>query len=67
MDLKVHVDYEKARDYSRLNPGQKKIFYDYYENKISKEFDDKKLTGDELVQMEVSALYERLSCHGKIA
>lgn len=50
MDLKVHVDYEKARDYSRLDPGQKKIFYDYYENKISKEFDDKKLTGDDLVK-----------------
>lgn len=50
MDLKVHVDYEKARDYSRLTPEQKKIFYDYYENKISREFDEKKLTGDALVR-----------------
>lgn len=49
-DLKVHVDYTKARDYNRLNPDQKKIFYDYYENKISKEFDEKKLTGDALVR-----------------
>ncbi|MBX3256900.1 MAG: sulfatase [Chitinophagaceae bacterium] len=50
MDLKVHVNYEKARDYSRMNPEQKKIFYDYYENKISKEFDEKKLTGDALAR-----------------
>ncbi|MGN6438333.1 MAG: sulfatase family protein [Agriterribacter sp.] len=50
MDLKVHADYAKARDYSRLNPEQKKIFYDYYENKISKEFDEKKLSGDALVR-----------------
>lgn len=50
MDLKVHVDYAKARDYSRLTPEQKKVFYDYYENKISKEFDDKKLSGKALVE-----------------
>jgi arylsulfatase A-like enzyme len=49
-DLKVHVDYEKAGSYSRFTPEQKKAFYNYYENKVSKEFDAKKLTGKALVE-----------------
>ncbi len=49
-DLKIHADYEKMRDYNRLEGEQKKKFYDYYENKISKEFDEKKLTGNALAE-----------------
>ncbi|TKT86600.1 sulfatase family protein [Dyadobacter frigoris] len=49
-DLKVHADYEKDGMYKRFTPEQKKIFSDYYENKISKDFDDKKLTGEALVK-----------------
>ncbi|WP_018621135.1 sulfatase family protein [Spirosoma luteum] len=49
-DLKVHVDYEKNGTYNRFTPEQKKPFYDYYETKISKEFDEKKLSGKALVE-----------------
>lgn len=49
-DLKVHADYEKNGIYNRFTPDQKKIFTDYYENKISKDFDDKKLSGKSLVE-----------------
>ncbi|ADB37482.1 sulfatase family protein [Spirosoma linguale] len=49
-DLKVHADYEKSGIFNRFTPEQKKPFYDYYENKISKEFDAKKLTGKALVE-----------------
>lgn len=49
-DLKIHADYDKMRDYNRLEGEQKKKFYDYYENKISKEFDEKKLTGKALTE-----------------
>lgn len=52
-DLKVHADYDKKgpyNGYSRFTPEQKKPFYDYYENKVSKEFDAKKLTGKALVE-----------------
>ena len=49
-DLKIHADYTKMRDYNRLEGEQKKLFYDYYENKISKEFDEKKLTGKALTE-----------------
>lgn len=54
-DLKVHVSYDSSVGYRRLNPEQRKIFSDYYENKISKEFDEKQLTGDALVKWK----YER--------
>ncbi|SEM43217.1 Arylsulfatase A [Chitinophaga rupis] len=49
-DLKVHADYEKSGIYNRFNPEQKKAFMDYYEGKVSKEFDAKKLSGDALVK-----------------
>ncbi|WP_217605655.1 sulfatase [Chitinophaga sp. GbtcB8] len=49
-DLKVHADYEKNGIYNRFNPEQKKVFMDYYEAKVSKEFDAKKLSGDTLVK-----------------
>lgn len=49
-DLKVHADYEQGGSYNRFTPEQKKPFYDYYENKVSKEFDDKKLTGRALAE-----------------
>ncbi|HEY8917414.1 MAG TPA: sulfatase [Chitinophaga sp.] len=49
-DLKVHADYEKSGIYNRFNPEQKKAFMDYYEDKVSKEFDAKKLSGDALVK-----------------
>lgn len=49
-DLKVHADYQKSGIYNRFNPEQKKAFIDYYEGKVSKEFDAKKLSGDALVK-----------------
>jgi len=49
-DLKVHADYERNGIYNRFTPEQKKVFTDYYENKISKDFDDKKLSGKSLVE-----------------
>ncbi|MGV3559918.1 sulfatase family protein [Larkinella arboricola] len=49
-DLKVHLDYDKRGAYNRFSPEEKKKFYDYYENKISKEFDEKKLSGKALVE-----------------
>lgn len=49
-DLKVHADYDKDDIYNRFSPEQKKVFADYYENKISKEFDEKNLAGKELVR-----------------
>lgn len=48
-DLKVHVDYEKNRTYNRFTPEQKRAFYDYYENKVSREFDQRKDTGEALL------------------
>nr|WP_325637071.1 sulfatase [Chitinophaga sp.] len=48
-DLKVHANYEKGI-YGRFTPEQKKAYIDYYENKISKEFDEQKLSGDALVE-----------------
>jgi arylsulfatase A-like enzyme len=47
-DLKVHANYEKGL-YGRFTPEQKKVFKAYYD-KISKEFDEKKLTGKALVE-----------------
>ena len=49
-DLKVHADYVASGIYNRFTPEQKKIFYDYYENKISKSFDEQRLTGDALLR-----------------
>lgn len=53
-DLKVHLDY-KGGNFKRLNAEQKKAYTDYYENKISREFDKKKLTGAALTKWK----YER--------
>jgi arylsulfatase A-like enzyme len=49
-DLKVHADYAKSGIYNRFSAAEKKAFYDYYENKVSKEFDEKKLSGKALVE-----------------
>lgn len=49
-DLKVHADYEHSGIYNRFTPEQKKIFADYYEGKISKDFDAHHYTGDSLLQ-----------------
>jgi arylsulfatase A-like enzyme len=54
-DLKVHADYEHGGIYNRFSPGQKKAFYDYYENNVSKEFDVRHDTGRALVRWK----YER--------
>jgi arylsulfatase A-like enzyme len=48
-DLKVHADYEHSGIYNRFTPEQKKSFYDYYENKVSREFDRRKDTGEALL------------------
>ena len=44
-DLKIHADYENDGSYKRFTPEQKSLFQQYYENKISKAFDEKKLSG----------------------
>lgn len=52
-DLKVHLDYEAKNlygEYRRFTPEQKKAFKDYYEGKVSKEFDEKKLSGKALTE-----------------
>ena len=49
-DLKVHADYEHSGIYNRFTPEQKKSFYDYYENRISREFDRRKDTGEALLR-----------------
>jgi arylsulfatase A-like enzyme len=49
-DLKVHADYDKGWIYDRFTPAQKKIFYEYYENKVSRNFDILKLSGKALVR-----------------
>ncbi len=49
-DLKVDVDYTKDWDYKRFTPEQLKIFKGYYQDKISKEFHEKNLTGKALIE-----------------
>ncbi len=46
-DLKVHLNYDAMK---RLSPEQKAALYDYYEQKVSREFDEKKLSGKALVE-----------------
>ncbi len=48
-DLKIHADYKGGPVYRRLNAEQKKAYEDYY-GKISREFDQKQLTGNKLAE-----------------
>jgi arylsulfatase A-like enzyme len=48
-DLKVHLDYERVPGYKFFSEEKKRILKDYYD-KITKEFDDKKLTGKALTE-----------------
>jgi len=54
-DLKVHADYEKSGIYNRFTASQRQAFYDYYENKISRAYDDRHDTGKALIRWK----YER--------
>ena len=57
-DLKVHADYEHSGIYNRFTPEQKKRFYDYYENTVSRQYDDllrRRDTGEALLHWK----YER--------
>ncbi|MEI6947142.1 sulfatase [Paraflavisolibacter sp. H34] len=49
-DLKVHADFEKDFAYRRLTPEQRKVLSDYYENKVSREFDQGRFTGEALLR-----------------
>ncbi|MGX5818906.1 sulfatase family protein [Chitinophaga lutea] len=49
-DLKVHVNYKGRYIYNRFSPEQLKTFQDYYEGKVSREFDEKKLSGKALAE-----------------
>ncbi|MDJ1506799.1 sulfatase [Cytophagaceae bacterium BD1B2-1] len=52
-DLKVHADYDSETGYNPykgFTPEQKTAFYNYYEKKVSKEFDEKNLSGKALVE-----------------
>ncbi len=46
-DLKVHANYN-GWVYNRFTPEQLSAFKGYYDGKVTKEFDEKKLTGDAL-------------------
>ncbi len=48
-DLKVHLDYDRVPGYKFFSDEKKKILRDYYD-KISQEFDDKKLSGKALTE-----------------
>ncbi|MES1225177.1 MAG: sulfatase/phosphatase domain-containing protein, partial [Bacteroidota bacterium] len=48
-DLKVHLDYNNG-PYDRFNPVQKKAFVEYYDNKVTTDFDAHHYTGDSLLQ-----------------
>lgn len=48
-DLKVHVNYDKANDYNRMDSAQRRIFKAYYD-RISQAFDDAHLTGEALLK-----------------
>ena len=48
-DLKIHLDYDRVPGYRFFSDEKKKILKDYYD-KITKEFDDKKLTGKALTE-----------------
>lgn len=48
-DLKVHLDYNQVPGYKFFPEAKKKILRDYYD-KITKEFDDKKLSGKALTE-----------------
>lgn len=48
-DLKVHIDYTKDWTYKNFTPEQKKVFKAYYD-KVTQDYDDKKLTGKALVE-----------------
>ncbi|MEO5593433.1 MAG: sulfatase [Chitinophagaceae bacterium] len=48
-DLKVHANYDKGI-YGQFNPSQKESFYNYYENKVSKDFDAHHYTGNALLK-----------------
>lgn len=47
-DLKVHMNYDRGF-INRLTPAEKQKFYDYYEGKVSREFDSLKLQGRDLL------------------
>jgi len=49
-DLKVHAGFDTSRWYNRFNAEQRQALKAYYEDKVSKEFDEKKLTGKALVE-----------------
>jgi len=48
-DLKVHLDYDKVPGYKFFSAEKKKVLKDYYD-KITREFDDKKLSGKALTE-----------------
>ncbi|MHA4812040.1 sulfatase family protein [Flavitalea flava] len=54
-DLKVHADYTNSGIYNRFTEAQKAPFMAYYEQTVSREFDEKHLTGDALLRWK----YER--------
>lgn len=48
-DLKVNVNFNNPT-YKRFTPAQKAAFYEYYQNKVTKEFEEKHLTGKAIVE-----------------
>ena len=48
-DLKIHANYDKDWLFRLFNTEQKKVYREYYD-KISREFDEKKLSGRALVE-----------------
>lgn len=48
-DLKVNANYNSP-SFKRFTPAQKAAYYDYYQNKVTKDFESKQLTGKALVE-----------------
>ena len=44
-DLKVNVDFNDFILYKRMDAGQRKAFSDYYKQKVTRDFEQKKLSG----------------------
>lgn len=50
IDLKVNLDFEKVGIYNRMSPEQLAAYKAYYTDKVSKEFNDRQLSGKALTE-----------------
>src|SRR5690606_24550082 len=50
IDLKVNLNFKKTAIYNRMNPEQMAAYKAYYIDKVSKEFNDRQLSGKALTE-----------------